>query len=327
MNQKKYKNIKKWAKDLFPLNRSLTGKDNRITINYIKKNINSSFKLKKVKSGKKVYSWRIPKEYSISEATIKDNQNKTICDFKNNHLHVVGYSKSINKFISYKDLKKKIFISNIMPQEIPYITSYYKKDWGFCLSREKFRKLKKNIKYKVRIRSKHFSGYMNYGEMVIKGKSKKEILICSYICHPALANNELSGILAICLLSQILKKTKYTIRLLLIPETIGAIYYIKKNINRIKKNMIAGFNITCVGIDGPLTLISSISENTYADRVTRRVGLKYSNFRKLSFNHRGIYSCYWRSEVRVALAPIRHSFFKCNSCYCKWSCNRSRCSA
>ena len=128
---------------------------------------------------------------------------------------------------------------------------------------------------------------MNYAELLIKGKSKKEILICSYICHPSLANNELSGILSIAMLSKILKKSKYSIRLLLIPETIGAISYINKRIKFLKENLIAGFNITCVGINGPYTLIASIKENTYADKIVMRVGSKYKNFRKLSFINRG----------------------------------------
>ena len=128
---------------------------------------------------------------------------------------------------------------------------------------------------------------MNYAEMLIKGKSKKEILICSYICHPSLANNELSGILAVSALSKILKNNKYSIRLLLIPETIGAVYYVKKKIDFLKKNLIAGFNLSCVGLDGPYTLISSIKENTYADRIVERVGSKYSNFKKINFMKRG----------------------------------------
>ena len=123
--------------------------------------------------------------------------------------------------------------------------------------------------------------------MLIKGKSKKEILICSYICHPSLANNELSGILGICLLSNIIKKNKYSIRLLLIPETIGAISYIHSKFNHLKKNLVAGFNLSCIGIEGPYNVISSISEQTYADKIVKRIGAKYSNFRKLSFLKRG----------------------------------------
>ena len=281
------KKLKKWAKELFPLNRSLAGKYNRLTLNYIKKNINKKFQIKSFKSGKKVFSWTIPKEYLVVKASLKDEKGKIICDIKNNNLHVVVNSKPINKWFNYNQIKKKIFFSNKMPNSIPYVTSYYKKDWGFCISKSNFLKLNKKQKYKAQIKSKFISGKMNYAELLIKGKSKKEILICSYICHPSLANNELSGILSIAMLSKILKKSKYSIRLLLIPETIGAISYINKRIKFLKENLIAGFNITCVGINGPYTLISSIKENTYADRIVMRVGSKYKNFRKLSFMKRG----------------------------------------
>jgi len=214
------KHLKKWATDLFPLNRSLAGKFNRLTLKYIKKKINKNFIIKKVKSGTKVFSWSIPKEYSVSEAVLKNEDNKVICDIKNNNLHVVGYSAPVNKWLSYNELKKNIFVSERISSAIPYVTSYYKKDWGFCLSKNDFLKLDKKKKYNPKIKSKFISGNMNYAEMLLRGKSKKEILICSYICHPSLANNELSGILAISMLSKVLKKSKYSIRLLLIPETI-----------------------------------------------------------------------------------------------------------
>ena len=283
----KNKQIKKWAEELFPLNRSLAGKYNRLTLKYIQKNINKNFKIKSVKSGTKVFGWTIPKEYSVTKATLKNERNKIICDVKKNNLHIVVNSKPVNKWLSYNQIKRKIFFSNKMPNSIPYVTSYYKKDWGFCMSKNDFLKLNKKEKYHAFIKSKFISGSMNFGELLIKGRSKKEILICSYICHPSLANNELSGILSIAMLSKIIKKSKYSIRLLLIPETIGAIYYINKKIKFLKKNLIAGFNLTCVGINGPYTLISSITENTYADKIVKRVGSKYANFQKLSFMKRG----------------------------------------
>ena len=193
----KNKQIKKWAEELFPLNRSLAGKYNRLTLKYIQKNINKNFKIKSVKSGTKVFGWTIPKEYSVTKATLKNERNKIICDVKKNNLHIVVNSKPVNKWLSYNQIKRKIFFSNKMPNSIPYVTSYYKKDWGFCMSKNDFLKLNKKEKYHAFIKSKFISGSMNFGELLIKGRSKKEILICSYICHPSLANNELSGILSI----------------------------------------------------------------------------------------------------------------------------------
>ena len=276
-----------WAKILFPINRSITGDGVRQTINFIKKNINRNFKKKKIKSGTKVFDWKIPEEWKVTSAYIKDLNGNKICDFRDNNLHLLGYSKKINEILSYKKLKKNIFYSKENPNAIPYFTSYYKKKWGFCLSYNKFKKLNKKSRYKVVIDSSHFKGQLDYTEMVIKGKSSKEILIVSYICHPSMANNELSGPLVIMALSKLLKPMKYTIRLLLIPETIGAIAYIKFNLDRLKKNLIAGFNLTCVGDKGPFTLISSKEGNTYSDKIAKRILSKTPNFKVLSFLKRG----------------------------------------
>ena len=134
-----------------------------------------------------------------------------------------------------------------------------------------FVQIDKRKKYRVYIDSKFSKGKMHYSELLIKGKSKKEILIVSYICHPSMANNELSGILIVGALSKILKASKYSIRLLLIPETIGAIAYIKDNYLNLKSNLIAGINLSCVGDAGPFTLIKSINENSYIDNIIMRV--------------------------------------------------------
>tara|TARA_B100000886_G_scaffold90816_1_gene59940 strand:+ start:28545 stop:29828 length:1284 start_codon:yes stop_codon:yes gene_type:complete len=286
------KNIKsiammEWAKSLFPINRSITGAGLRQTINYIRSKINKGFQKKKIKSNTKVFDWKIPNEWKINSAYIKYIDGKKICDFKDNNLHILGYSTKINRILTYKQLKKNIFFSKKTPNAIPYYTSYYKKNWGFCLSYNNFKKLKKNSKYKVVINSSHFKGHLDFTELVIKGKSSKEILIVSYICHPSMANNELSGPLIIMALSKLLRPMKYTIRLVLIPETIGAIAYIKLNFSRLKKNLIAGFNLTCVGDSGPFTLISSKEGNTYSDKIAKRILSKTPKFKVLSFLSRG----------------------------------------
>ena len=218
-----------WAIELFPINRSITGDGLRSTIKFIQKKINQNFKKKKIKTNTKVYDWKIPKEWSVKKAFIIDTKGNKICDFKDNNLHLLGYSTKINKVMNFERLKKNIFYIKKQPNSIPYLTSYYKNNWGFSLKYNQFKKLKKNRKYKVVIDSKHFNGNLEYTELLIKGKSKKEILIVSYICHPSMANNELSGPLVVMALSKILKPQKYSVRLLLIPETIGAIAYIRKN--------------------------------------------------------------------------------------------------
>ena len=277
----------KWAKELFPINRSITGEGLRRTIKYIKRNVNNRFKSLSIKSNTKVYDWKIPLEWKITEAYIKEVGGSKICDFKENNLHVLGYSRNFKKILDFNKLKKNIFYSKTRPSAVPYFTSYYKKNWGFCMPYKKFKKMNRKIKYEVKINSRHFKGKMDYTELLIKGKSKKEILIVSYICHPSLANNELSGPLIIMALSKILKPQKYSVRLLLIPETIGAIAYIKKNYQKLKKNLIAGFNLSCVGDKGPFTLISSKEGNTYADKIAKRVLSKTNNFKIETFLKRG----------------------------------------
>ena len=285
MNTKFNFKIMKWANDLFPICRSLTGEGNRKTLRYIK-NINRNFKIKNFKSGEKFYDWKIPLEWKIKNAYIKDKLGLKIIDFKKNNLYVLNYSTPIKKRLNFLKLKKNIFTLKKSPSLIPYATSYYKRRWGFCMEYKKFKNFRNNQKFDVLIDSKHFKGKMDYAELVIKGKSKQTILICSYICHPSLANNELSGPLVLTALSKILKPSKYTIKLLLIPETIGAIAYIKKNLNFLRQNLVAGINISCVGDKGKFSLISSLSENTYADKICLRI-LKKRNFKKYSFLDRG----------------------------------------
>jgi len=286
---KKNKKLMSIAKDLFPINRSLTGDGVRETLNYIKK-IYPKLSIKSVPSGKKVFDWKTPLEWKILDGFIQDQNGKKIADYKKNNLHIMSYSSNINKMIAFKDFKKKIYTIKNKPNTIPYVFSFYKKDWGFCMKFNDYKKMDKKQKYKVFIDSKLFKGVMNYAEYIIKGKSKKEILIVSYICHPSLANNELSGPLVLIDLIQKLKSlsnNKYTIKIIFIPETIGAIYYINKYLKNIKKNMILGINITCVGKGKIFNLINSKNENTYADKICERVLKQNYTYKKNSFLKRG----------------------------------------
>lgn len=284
---KKTNTIKNLAIKLFPINRSLTGKGNVETLRYIKKKINKKLQIKKVKSNTQCYDWRIPKEWNISIGKLTDEKKNIICDFKRNNLEIMGYSHPIKKTLSFNELKNHLFYIKEKPNVVPYVTSYYKRNWGFCMKYKDFKKLNKSQKYKVNIKSSLKDGQMVYGEFNIKGKSKKTILLTSYICHPSMANNELSGILTICDLISNLKKSYYSIKILLIPETIGAIYILESQKNFLKNKLIAGINLTCTGLNGPYTKISTINENTYIDRIFDRIGKKYNNYRKLSFLKRG----------------------------------------
>jgi aminopeptidase-like protein len=234
LNKNKLNNIFDY---LFPICRSISGKGYLKSINYIKKFI--PLKIQKFNSGKKVFDWKIPDEWNINDGYIKF-KNKKILDFKKNNLHVVNYSAPINKKINLIELKKNIFYIKKYPKLIPYVTSYYNKKWGFCLSYERYKKLSKGT-YNVCIDSSFKKGNIQNGLAILKGKSKKICLISSYLCHPSMANNELSGPLSLLLIYNKIKNWKnrnLTYYFLINPETIGSIAFLSKYEKELKKKYI-----------------------------------------------------------------------------------------
>ena len=276
-----------WAVDLFPINRSITGNGVRQTLNYIK-DIVPEMNIIEVPSGTKCFDWSVPKEWNCDDGYIIDPDGNKICDFKNNNLHVVGYSTPIDKEIEYEELIEHLYHIEDQPTAIPYITSYYSERWGFCLSSNKFKKLKKGT-YKVKINSELKDGNLTYGEIKIKGESEKEIFLSTYVCHPSMANNELSGpVVTTALVNFVksIKNRKYSYRIVFIPETIGSITYISRNIDEMKKNIIAGFNISCIGDDRSYSYLSTRYGNTLSDKVSKHI-LKNIDYVEYSFLDRG----------------------------------------
>ena len=276
-----------WAVDLFPINRSITGNGVRQTLNYIK-DIVPEMNIIEVPSGTKCFDWTVPKEWNCDDGYIIDPDGNKICDFKNNNLHVVGYSTPIDKEIEYEELIEHLYHIEDQPTAIPYITSYYSERWGFCLSSNKFKKLKKGT-YKVKINSELKDGNLTYGEIKIKGESEKEIFLSTYVCHPSMANNELSGpVVTTALVNFVksIKNRKYSYRIVFIPETIGSITYISRNIDEMKKNIIAGFNISCIGDDRSYSYLSTRYGNTLSDKVSKHI-LKNIVYVEYSFLDRG----------------------------------------
>ena len=284
----KIKKMIDWAKDLFPICRSITGEGARTTLKYFEK-INPELKRLKFKSGTKVFDWKIPKEWNIRNAYIEHESGKKFANFKNNNLHVVGYSKPINVRITKKELIKKIHSIKNQPDAIPYVTSYYNEDWGFCMSENEKKKLPDG-KYKVFIDSKFKKGFLDISHALIKGKSKKEIFFSSYICHPSMANNELSGpvlLNAIMIYLKKYKSLKYSYRFALVPETIGSIAYLSKFIKKMQLNIICGFNLTCVGDERAYSFVTSRRENTISDEAIQAALNGFKNVKKYSYLDRG----------------------------------------
>ena len=281
--------------DLFPICRSITGKGIRKTLQIIKKEF-PILKIHKIKSRTKVFDWTIPPEWNLYDGYILDKYNKKIVDFKKNNLHVVGYSAPINKFLSKKKLFKHIYSLPNQQNAIPYITSYYKKTWGFCVNHLEKKKIDKDYKdrdkFKVVIKSNfNPKGNLNLGEMLIKGTSKQEILISTYICHPSMANNELSGpIVSMSLIDYFskIKNLDKTLRFLFIPETIGSIAYLSKHLSHLKKNIIGGYNLTCIGDERQHSCMLSKYANSISDRSLLEAYKKLKiKFKKYSFLQRG----------------------------------------
>ena len=286
--------LKLAKKELFTLCRSLTGEGNLQTLKILKK-YEKKLVIKKFTSGKKVFDWKIPKEWVIKKAEVSDKFGNKIINFKDNNLKVIGYSQPKKKIISKDELLKKIFTLPNQPNAIPYITSYYKKRWGFCITHNDKKliqkRYKKNDKFKICIESKFKKGKLVYGEYLIKGKSNQEILISTYICHPSMANDNLSGIIvAMSLISHFkkIKDLKKTIRFIFIPETIGSIAYINENLSELKSKVIGGYNLSCIGDDRVHSMILSKYGNSTSDKSLLEVYKKLNIKPKIySFLKRG----------------------------------------
>ena len=288
----------KWAKDLFSICRSITGDGTRMTLSYFEK-INPEFRRLKFKTGQKVFDWEIPKEWNIKDAYLEHESGERYAEFKKCNLHIVGYSKPVNKKISKKELLNYIHTQKDQPDSIPYVTSYYKERWGFCLSENQKNKLPDG-NYKVIIDSELKNGNLELSDAIFKGKTKKEIFFSSYICHPSMANNELSGPVLLNAIMHYIKsnypKSKFTYRFVLLPETIGSIAYLSKFMKVMKSNMICGFNLTCVGDERAYSYVGSRKGNTLADDAIEAALFGLSNVKKYSYLDRG-------SDERQYCAP------------------------
>ena len=292
------RDLYRWAQDLYPICRSLTGEGVRETLGYIK-NLIPELTVHSIKSGKTVFDWQVPLEWNIKDAYIKDESGKKVIDFKVNNLHVVGYSESVDSILHLDDLQSHLHSIPSQPNAIPYITSYYSKKWGFCLT-ERQRQSLVDGKYHVVIDSELRDGILNYADLVIQGKSKKEVFVSTYICHPSMGNNELSGPVVTTALVQwisALKDPYYTYRFVFIPETIGSIVYLSSNLEQLRNNVIAGFNVTCVGDDRCYSFMPSRNGNTLSDRVGKHILSSIDQgYKSYSWLHRG-------SDERQYCAP------------------------
>jgi aminopeptidase-like protein len=256
-------------KKLFPICRSITGNGVRETLGIIKEKI--PLEIHEIPTGRKIFDWDVPKEWNIRDAYVKNSKGEKIIDFKISNLHVLNYSKPVKTKIRLDELKKHLHTLPEQPEVIPYLTSYYKEEWGFCISQKQYDVLKDDT-YEVVIDSSLTNGSLTYGELYLQGSSKEEILLSCYVCHPSMCNDNLSGIALVTQLAKILQKinTYYSYRFLFIPETIGAITWLSQNEDLIK-NIRHGLVVTCVGDSGSLTYKKTRKGNASIDNAVIKV--------------------------------------------------------
>lgn len=281
----------KICKELYPIYRSITGIGVRKSINILQKHVN--FQIHEIPSGTNVFDWIIPSEWNINNAFIQNlTTNEKVIDFANHNLHIVGYSEPIDTVMDFSELNTHLFYNDKMPNAIPYVTSYYKKTWGFCLCYKNYLKLDRTAKYRIFIDSNfNDNGSLTYAELILPGESEKEIFFSSYICHPQMCNNELSGPVVLSAIAKYvssISSLKYTYRFVLIPETIGSIAYLSRHLPILKKNVIAGFNLTCLGDDGSFSFIPSRNGDTLSDKIALNIlTTHYPNYKSYTWFDRG----------------------------------------
>ncbi|HWP58341.1 MAG TPA: DUF4910 domain-containing protein [Candidatus Acidoferrales bacterium] len=263
--------------ELYPICRSITGEGVRATLRILQEYI--PLAIREVPTGTKVFDWTVPKEWNVRQAYIKNSRGEKIVDFRDNNLHVLGYSVPVNKKVSLEELRAHAFSLPERPDWVPYRTSYYEENWGFCLSHRQLAALPED-EYEVVIDASLEDGHLTYGEYLVPGRIEDEVLISTHICHPQLANDNLSGIALCALLAQRLSgvQTKYSYRFLFTPGTIGSITWLGLNEARVGR-IRHGLVVACVGDGGKITYKKSRRGDAEIDRaavhVLERAGAPY----------------------------------------------------
>ena len=286
------KEMYEFAERIFPICRSITGEGVRETLSHITEFVKKSgvdLVINNIPCGSKVFDWTVPKEWVIREAYIENEAGEHIIDFKKHNLHVMGYSHPVDKWVSLDELKEYVFTQKDQPDVIPYVTSYYNERIGFCMTERQLEGLPEG-RYHMFIDSEFIDGKLTYGEAFIPSTEgvSEEVFFSTYVCHPSMANNECSGPALACELIKhvsAMTKRRYNYRFVFIPETIGSITFLSQdnNLKNLQQNMVAGFNLSCVGDNYDYSIVESRYADTLSDKVLKNI---------LKFHTNGKYSTY-----------------------------------
>ena len=255
--------------DLYPICRSITGDGVRETLRRLQRQV--PLTIHEVPSGTEVFDWTVPREWNIRDAYVKNVRGERVVDFRRSNLHVVNYSVPVRERMSLDELRPHLFTLPDRPEWIPYRTSYYTESWGFCLSQRQLETLPDG-EYEVCIDSALEAGSLTYGECYLPGESTDEILISCHVCHPSLANDNLSGVAIAAYLGQHLGRLslRYSYRLLFIPGTIGSITWLARN-ESVVRRIRHGLVLACLGDAGRFTYKKSRRGDATIDRAAMHV--------------------------------------------------------
>ena len=257
-------------RELYPICRSITGDGVRQTLMRLQDI--AAFTVHDIPSGTPVFDWVIPDEWRVREAYVETLDGFRVIDFQDHNLHLVGYSTPFSGELSFEQLDSHLHTLPDQPDAIPYRTSYYQRDWGFCLSHKAYVQLDPTLRYRVKVDTELFSGSLTLGEMVLPGNSEVEIIFHTYCCHPSMGNDNLSGMVLWALLLRYLgnRPRRHSYRFIIAPETIGTLAYLHLRQHSLE-SVAGGFVLTTVAGPGSFSLKESFEKNTKLDRAARCV--------------------------------------------------------